>query len=103
MLCIMLSTGDTTVSKRHGSCTHGLQSKEGFRILQIRCFSNINKIDVLPAMAEQLGLGSYSFNWVEVPDFYFLEAGVCVHFLRKGDHFLIFYFKVLNDNTIVSL
>ena len=55
----MPSSGDTTVNnKRHDSCPHGLQCKEGFHMLQIRCFSNIDKIDALPAMAEQLGLGS---------------------------------------------
>ena len=83
MLCIMLSSGDTTVNnKRHNSCPHGLQCKEGFHILQNRCFSNINKIDALPAMAEQLGLGSNSFNWVEVQSLSWedpLEKGMATH------------------------
>lgn len=38
----------------------------------------------------------------EVPGFYFLKAVACAYSLRKRDHLLIFYFKVLHNKTIMS-
>lgn len=102
VLRIVLSTGDTTVNnrKRCDSCLHGLQSKGEFHVLQIRCFSNINKTESLSGTAEWLGLGSLEKVW----DAWFLlpeGCGLCLLPKKKGPP-LNFPLKVLHNKTIMS-
>lgn len=103
MPCIVLNTGEKTVDIKDmilSPC--GLQSKEGFHILQIICFSNINEIDTLYGMSEQCSLGAYTSEQDSVAWFPLLEGcGLCL-FPKKGYYLSIFYFKVLYNNTVKS-